>query len=87
MTPMTSHYDDAITEAAIEHRYGPSSVDLCPDQVARMVQLRSGCRLLARQIAHSCPPSWERDEALKMVDEACSWSAKAIARNENGPEH
>lgn len=79
---MSTHYEDALTEALIEHRYGPESVDLDPDQVTRMVQLRSGARLLARQIAHSCPPSWERDEALKAVDNANSWAAKAIARNE-----
>lgn len=80
--PVVPHYEDKILAELIEHRYGPASVDLDDDQVARMIQLRSGARLLARQIAASCPPSFERDEALKAVDEANSWAAKAIVRNE-----
>lgn len=77
-----THYEDKVLAEVIEHRYGPASVDIDQDQIDRIVQLRAMARLHARQIAAVCPPSWERDEALKAVDEANSWAAKAIARNE-----
>lgn len=74
-------FSDPVLDSMIDHRFGPSSVKLTDDQVARIVSLRDGMRLLARHIASLCPPSWERDKALEALDESHSWTAKSIARN------
>jgi len=80
--PLTD-YSDPVSRSAIDHRFGDSSgKPLSDDASGRVRALREGARLFARHVLASCPPSWERDEALTAIDNACSWSARSIARNE-----
>jgi hypothetical protein len=83
--PRTVDYSDKVEEAIVDHRYSAGSgAPLSDDQVKRVLSLREHSRLLARHVLQHVPPSWERDEALKAVDECMSWSARAITRHE-GP--
>jgi hypothetical protein len=67
----------------VDHRFGPSGTPaLDADQVHRIEALREGARLYARHVIASCPPSYERDKALESIDNAQSWAARGVARNE-----
>ena len=80
--PLTDH-SDKVAQAAVDHRFGPSGIpELDGDQIARITSLREHSRLFARHIVSACPPSFERDQALVSLDNACSWGARSISRNE-----
>jgi hypothetical protein len=82
MSTMTD-YSDRVSEMAMDYRFGPGTgAALSDEQVKRLLSLREHCRLMARHVLQHVPPSWERDEALKGIDETMSWSARAISRHE-----
>lgn len=81
-------YSDPVSKGMVDHRLGDSGVgDLEPEQKQRIRALRESGRLFSRHVVASCPPSHERDKALDAIDEATSWAARSIARNEGGPAH
>ena len=70
----------AATDGNIEHRftYHPPN----DEKVLKHEVIRGKGLTLAIIISELCPPSFERDEALKKVDEAVMWANASIARNE-----
>lgn len=79
-------YSDPVSRGMVDHRLGESGAGpLTEDQASRIRALRESARLMSRHIVASCPPSPERDRALDAADNASSWAARAIARNEGGP--
>jgi hypothetical protein len=77
---VTETYRCAITEASIDERFRFRSAK--SGQMDRIGALLEHHRLVARTIAKCCPPSYERDEALKSIDQASAWANQAIIRNE-----
>lgn len=76
-------YSDELWRETVDHRFGNSSAEpLTKDQEVRIRALREGARLFARHVIASVPPSWEREEAIRAIDNANSWAARAIVRNE-----
>ncbi len=51
-------------------------------QVAKFKVLREYGLLIASTINELCPTSYEKDEAIKKVEEAIMWANASIARNE-----
>lgn len=79
---MTDH-SDPVSRADVDFRFGPASAQpLDDEQVARCRALREGGRLFARHVLASCPCSWERDEAIKAIDNATSFAVRSISRHE-----
>ena len=77
--PVTE-YQDTVAESVINERF---RMRPCKgDQPERLLSLSEHSKLFARHILRSCPPSYERDEALKAVDLAFVFCNAAIIRNE-----
>lgn len=81
MSVAHNDHSDPLLDGLIDLNFGPASVDLSPDQIHRIVSLRDGFRLLARHIASLTPCSYEREQALRELDVAHSFTVKAIARH------
>jgi len=80
-------YSDPVARAMVDHRFGVSGAPMLDlEQQNRIASVRESARLMARHVVSTCPPSYERDEALTAIDNAASWAARSIARNEGGPE-
>lgn len=74
---------DPVSRGDVDHRFGLSGMPtLTPEQIKRLQSIREHLRLLARHVLADCPNSWEREEAVKALDETYSWAAKAISRHE-----
>lgn len=73
-------YSDVVEQAALDNRFLPHTLNKA--QAARVASLREGAWMLSRHVLKLTPPSWERDEALRAIDQACSWAEKAVSRNE-----
>lgn len=73
-------YRDAVAEAAVDERFRMRPAK--EGQLDRISALMEHHRLVARTILKCCPPSYERDEALRAIDQASAWANQAIIRNE-----
>lgn len=73
-------YRCPVTEAAIDERFRLRPTK--EGQMDRIGAILEHHRLVARTIARCCPPSYERDEALKSIDQAAAWANQSIVRNE-----
>jgi len=79
---MTDH-SDPVSRGDVDHRFGPSGVPPMNDeQIRRIGSIREHARLFARHVLADAPPSWERDEAIRSIDDACSYAARAVSRHE-----
>lgn len=74
-------YDDAVERAAVDHRFRPKEV-LTAQQFERITSLREGARLFSRHLLKLCPPSWEKDEALRLIRSAMLHAEAGIRCNE-----
>jgi len=74
-------YDDAIERDAIDCRFRPKD-RLTGPQFERIVSLREGARLFARHLSKLCPPSWDKEEALRLINSAMLHAEAAIRLHE-----
>ncbi len=78
-----SDYSDRVSESWVDHRFGKgTAVTPSEDAAGRILSIREGGRILARQLIAQVPPSFERDQALAHLDDAVSCAARGIVRNE-----
>jgi len=52
------------------------------DQSRRYIRINQETKNVAKIVMHNCPPSEERSEALKKLEEARLWANQAIMKNE-----
>lgn len=74
-------YGDPVSSAQIDERFRPKDT-LSGQQFERIVSLRETGRILSRHILRLCPPSWEREEALRLIDLATLMAEQSVRRHE-----